>query len=720
MHRHTRFFNILPPNYRLKMIVIRKSLLFTCCSLFVYSFVFSQDSISLQQSLQPNPYAPAPLITVKGELFRTFPSDNFLDAVTGLFPGTFLHRQGANNFLFVVNGLLLTDINSISLHDIEEVSFSINSLNGNLYPFSKAGIFYITTRKYRGEKIQLSFNAQYDVSWQKNNKSTSLTNTVNTQQTTTQPGHWLSNHFSLVTGGKNWELYTAVQLNETSTPKAVVKATSVYPGIRTNDSTITNGIQNGITIRSFAQFLYRFSSALKAGVTGSYFNGYTKSDTTLQEYLYPNLAGNRTTGIKSSLPYSTVAGFIDWTPLHHLSNRITAEYAVDKLDNNAKDEQIGFSFTDPNLTSITTADMLAHNKLFLLRDELKYDFITTSAFHMGVKAIFSYLNHHLDYKNNVLRSQNGIPAQFQTQTFGGWEKVSALNPNLYFSYKNLVSGYAGYALRLNKGADMFTGKSKTNPYAGLVFDVKKLVPGVNKLDRLDLSVDYASLLKNNLDSYWLPGIDNASETRPSFLTGSYYAPSTTGTSKLSLQKTNLIAIQVNAGFLNDRLLAGAVYSRKKTDSLYVVNFYYTYYVNISETQQSFAVYVAGKLINRPLMTWTVSGNIQYFPQAAYENGHTPVTSIQSLKDQWQAGLQNSITWNNWYARINGLLALNKKTVNTWLLNYAQIGYNFKNARHLLLQRTSIFLQVRNALVSSASKNYYGYYSYGGAGLNLEL
>ena len=126
---------------------MKKFLLCSTLALWISVSLIAQDSTSSQQPGASSLYSAAPLITIKGEEIRRFPSNNFLDAVNGLFPWVFSLTPNREDFLFVVNGFLLTDVNSLSLNDIEEITFTRNNLNGGLYPFSRDGTFFITMKK---------------------------------------------------------------------------------------------------------------------------------------------------------------------------------------------------------------------------------------------------------------------------------------------------------------------------------------------------------------------------------------------------------------------------------------------------------------------------------------------------------------------------------------------------------------------------------------------
>ncbi|MEP7108642.1 MAG: hypothetical protein ABI760_11680 [Ferruginibacter sp.] len=708
---------------------MKNFLLFTICALLISKFAFSQDSMALQKPGTPNPYAAVSLIIIKGEEFRRFPSGSFLDAVNGLFPWVFSLAADANNFLFVVNGFLTPDINSISLYDIEEVSFMRNNLNGSLYPFSKAGTFYITTHKFAAGKAVFSFNTQYNIIRDKDGymPSTTTGGIARTQSSKNKVGYLLSTHASALAGGKKWELYVSAQLDKLTTPKGRNTTVSTYTGINLKDSTLINSIQKQLNFRSFAQFSYRFSSKLQFGITGSYFHGTTNRDTTSSGY-YTDGTVNAVNEIRSTLPFYHTGAFGYWAPLPKLSIRVSIEYAADRLNDNNEYVANILGFGNPDHTSTSTAETVLHSNRFLLRNELKYNFISGPKFQSGFSTVFSYLQQKQNYNYSAVSKDGygGTAARGSTINVG--QKLTSLNPGFYFSLHKIFSGYAGYAFLLNKGISRFTAASKSNPYAGIVFDIKNIFNAGDKLNRFDLSLEYGDLTRNNANNNWLPAVANPSQFFPSPVLGftiSPFNPSTFPNSSLAniFLKNRLITIQVNTALFNNRLAVGAEWSKLQSEYIYnyLTNFggsVFSVNVKDKESQKGAAAYLAAKMIDQPAIAWTIRLNVLFLPPAGFQLNATINPAIISLKDQFQAGLQNKVSYKKWYAQLNGLMALNNKKVNSFLLNYLLAGYGFSGESNRLLNKVSLFVQARNLISSGPSKDYYGYFTYGGAGISL--
>jgi hypothetical protein len=705
---------------------MRKILSLIAIALFVGECVASQDTLLLQNSRTPNPHSPAPLIVVKGDEIRRFPGTNFMDAVNGLFPWVSSLSPDANEFLFVVNGFVLPDINSLSLNDIEEVTFVKNDLNGRLFPFSRAGTFYVTTRKHTGAKATINFNSQYNAVWQQNNRNGQNVTTspviTSKQNFDNKAGHLLSNQSSLLAGGNKWELYLSAQLDQSAGPTNASTTISTNQ-LNRKDTSVYNARDRFLNVRSFAQFIYRSSATLEFGITGSYFHGDLQQNRTQADY---NPTGSFTGAYrsKSVLPYYHGGAFINWQPLKNLSNRVSAEYANDELTEDGSNQTIGTSTAFPSITSVKTSRALLKNKRLLLRDELKYNFVTNSRIRAGVSTVFSYLDQEPDFAYNEFMTTTGGAASASGSTMHYKQKLTSLNPAFYFSYNNILSAYGGYAFLLNKDISKASSSDRSNPYAGLVFDFKQMTRST-KISRLDLSLTYADMARNNANNYWLPGIANAAQFFPSSIMSFGTSIPVFSIPNPSLAniilKNRLAAVEANAGFKNNKLLIGAAYNELRSDFIYLYNFSFggvnsVMALRAIEKKHGVSGYVAAKLIDKQSKSWLLRFNA-LLSNADYDLQNNNVPSIK-LKDEFQAGLQNHFTYKKWYGQVNGLMQLNDNTVNTFILNYLLVGYNFSGRKSNMMNKVSIFAHARNLLASSSSRNYYHYYSYGGAGINL--
>lgn len=709
---------------------MKKFLLCSTLSLWISVSLIAQDSASLQHPSALYSYQAPPLITIKGEDIRRFPSSNFLDAVNGLFPWVFSLTPNSNDFLFVVNGFLLMDVNGLSLNDIEEVTFTRNNLNGGLYPFSRAGTFFITTKKASESNTLFSFSAQYNSVSDKSNTGTVVQQpgvTVD-ESGKRKSGHLLSTHGSVLAAGKKWNLYVSAQLDQSADPNFYKNLNVSYSYMDRKDSSTFNGSKSQLNVRSFAQLTYQLSSKINIGIYGTYFHGNTNRDTS-RLYHSRNQVFDNVTASTATLPRYNAGAFINWTILKNLYNRVSFEYAYEKLDDNSNTATQLLTPQTPLTNSNNKRVDLAHGKHLLLRDELSYSFITLSKFQAGVSTIFSYLNQKSDYKGtSVTSSDNGIISA-SSSSLRYSQKLTSLNGKFYFSYNHIFSGYAGYAMLINKGISRFSQASKSNPYAGVELNIKNMLkPG--KINRLDLSLNYGDLTRNNSNSYWLPGVSNSFLSIPSPIISSnvFIGFNSTIFPNPSLAniilKNRLIAVQANAGFINNRLLAGMEWSQLELQNLYLITFpsgpgnVSSIFVKGKEIQKGVSAYAAAKLLDKPLKKWTLRFNALIpHVQHRLEANNYPI--IKGTNNQLQAGLQNYFSFRSWFIHLNGLAAFNKTTVNSFIFNYVLAGYEFPGSNYRK-QKICVFAQARNLLLSGSLKNYYNYYSYFGAGVNISF
>ncbi|MEO6455538.1 MAG: hypothetical protein ABIN97_15770 [Ginsengibacter sp.] len=709
---------------------MKKFLLCSTLGLCISVSLIAQDSTTLKYSGASNPYQAVPLITIKGEEIRRFPSNNFLDAVNGLFPWVFSLIPNSNDFLFVVNGFLLIDINSLSLNDIEEVTFTRNNLNGGLYPFSRAGTFFITTKKTSESNTLFSFSAQYNSASDKSNTVVAVLQPGATvdESTKRKSGHLFSIHGSVLAAGKKWNLYVSAQLDQSANPNISKNLNVSYSYMTRKDSSTLNGSKNQLNIRSFAQFTYRLSSKIDMGIYGSYFHGNINRDTSRLYHSQNEVFNNVTTGT-ATLPHYNGGAFINWAILKNLYNHVSFEYLYEKLDDNSNAATQLSTPQTPLTHSNNKTVYLAYDKSMLVRDELSYSFITLSKFQAGVSATFSYLDQKPDYKGtSVTSGENGIiSASGSSLQYN--QKLTSLNGRFYFSYNHIFSGYAGYAKLINKGISRFSSASKSNPYAGVELNIKNMLKTGN-INRLDLSVNYGDLTRNNSNSYWLPEVSNSFLSIPSPIISNnvFIGFNTTIFPNPSLAniilKNRLVAIQVNAGFINNRLLAGIEWSQLELQNLYLIgiavggNNTGGVFVKGKETQKGISAYVAAKLVDKPFKKWTLRFNtLVPSVQHHLDAGNYPI--IQGTNDQLQAGIQNHLSFHNWFLQLHGLTAFNKTTVNSFMFNYILAGYEFPGSNYRK-QKICVFVQARNLLVFGALKNFYNYYSYYGGGVNISF
>src|SRR5688572_15335312 len=286
--------------------------------------VFAQDSLVAKTFIQQARYINPSLITIKGEEFSRFPSTRFLDAVNGLFPWIFSSNPDPNNYIYIVNGHVLSDINGISLYDIEEVSFA-RQMDPRYYPFTKAGTFYIKTKTVESRKPMISFNTQYNYSWNKDRQAIIPPTSPSETKLNNGSGFLQTNHLSIATGTKDLHFYASAQAEFLNSPEAMMEIKSNSGG--SEYYSINNGNSRQLNLKAFTSLTYRFSEKVSAGFTANYAHSNTKADSTRHATIEPQGAvTDQSIKSKSPLSYYHLGYFVNVTPIKNLSNKLYFEY----------------------------------------------------------------------------------------------------------------------------------------------------------------------------------------------------------------------------------------------------------------------------------------------------------------------------------------------------------------------------------------------------------
>jgi hypothetical protein len=720
---------------------MRKCVILILPYLFFSLHIFSQDSLHSKNNTEyKNIYPASPLIVIKGDEIRRFPSTNFLDAVNGLFPWVLSETPDPNNFLFVLNGYLLPDINGLSLEDIDEIVFTRNNLNGDLYPLSRAGIFYIKTKITNNNKPEINFNSQYNTVWNKNAQvlpavslfpGYSMENHI-----MNKPGHFFRNQLSLAAGGKKLHLYTSLQLDAIQEPhlyqKRFIEPTGLY-----SDTTESNLKTRTTHLKAFLNLGYNFTDKLNAGISANYFNGQRKENSEWTDYL-GYYSSYYITQSKTPLPYYYIGSFINWNLLHNLRNKFSFEYSDNSFNYTQTTELKSYLNGILNLQRTTITTTNPYNKNYLFRNQSEYDIFSKGRFRSGAATIFSYVHNKFFSESTTAQIQNGSLFSLSRSMRSEMGKTTILNPSIHFSYDNLFSGYAGYAFLLNKGISRYSKSSRSNPYAGFSVNLKNALK-IKAANRLDLCFNYGDLTENNSNNYWLSSFNPDEFSTSSQVYGFsqlIFIPNPS--LQFILLKNKLLGTQINSGFLNDRILAGAEWTSLELQRLFLVSVPlggnmngYTV-VSGKEKETGFTIYMAGKLIDKREMHWDTRFNL-LFPRVRYEiNGVQPFET-RPVNYILQAGIQNKFRFREFNIQANVSYGFDRKyyvpefnqilvqkKFNEFILNYLLFSYDLSNSKNPVLRNLGIFIQGRNLLSSKKAKEYYRYNSYGGVGINLKI
>lgn len=689
----------------------------------------AQDSLKLTSNPAPGITSPAaPVITVKAEDIRRFPSANFLEALEGFFPWVHGPGQSTDNFLFIVNGVLLADVNSISLHDVEEISFTRDNLYGGLLPLAKAGTFFITLKK-ADNRLQVNFNSQFnfidnrDKPFYKYDAGFRPPVTVLTNDINNGTGNYFLNHLSVSQAGNKYDWHAGIYYNGQKTPglqqKAVIK--NVLGTIQDTVSPTVKGRLKEYGV--LGTFNYQLLSSLKAGVMINYAGKNYNGDTGIIRtsdifYSYTNETS------RIDFRTFTASVYLQWQPFTRLSNRLSANYVHFKQDAEENGEQVYLSQAI-DTRYLTVGYDRAKTKGLLISNHLAYTIVKNDRINAGIDITANWFKQ--DFKNEdrfvvTYLTTPPVPASVSGSAVQYNRKDITVNPAFHFSYKNSISAYAGAGYQFGSikiGDIKFS--DRVNPYAGIDLDLKNIFTAGKAIDVLHLSFNYAKLARS---SYVLPEIKLGNQPpSPPVFSGSF-VPSTNLSDKIEDQ---MIAVKLTAGLLQSKLLFTAEWSKLTYDKIF---FYQPtgsqslYAVMDKETAQGFSIHTSAKLINRKKLQLSTRLSVllpKIMSATEYPGALNYINDVAM-----RSGLQNRLTFKNYFLQVNALMYFNQayavtvegaSRANYFVINNLLAGLNMNNTKGIL-KNSTLFVQVRNLYVSNELKEQHIYNRFMGAGVNI--
>lgn len=678
--------------------------------LLVSQLSFSQDSLSSSA----HRYWGKPLIVIRGEEFMRFPSLKFQDAVNTLYPWLFSQESSPNQYNYIVNGQLLFDINSISLYDIEEVSFNRLPVDGSYFPFSNTGTFYITTRSAKG-KGTLRFNSQYNYVWQKDQHISPYVNGQGTAQLNKNGGYLQSNHLSYsVTKGK-LNFYSSATLDLSKDPpnrNDIIFDDALY--YSSYDRKFND-------IKGYLALKYQFTETLEAGIAGSYFHSSAKDKLIDQRDIdFGSNTNHSFTTVNSESPLSRyyANAFINWSPLKGLRNEFSYTFTHNKNDLDRNGYQGILNTGSPAMVREQFIDVKQKANYHLFRNKLTYA-IDAGRWHIKTDGIFTYLNLKGEYTGSSVETQNGAPWSATTIWIRPLQKISTLTPLAEINYDDLFSIYGGWALVLNKKKAADLDGVNSNPFAGATLHLKKIAR-IENMDRFDLSFHYSDMIQTTANPYWLPYIN-----RPESLIPNPQFGTTVQANEMEIAKNNTLSIQAQASFNNEKWLLGAEWNK--------ITYNDNVFVPISNgsggviyipargktTEQGFSFYGQARLVQHGNTEWKTRLNV-LIPDAKYN--YPAIAISDSGFSALQIGWQNNFRFRNFFAQLNASIETDRPVLNStgYTLNYFVIGYNLPVSTTSIFSNANIFIHGRNLVADEDSKKMAWFESYGGIGVNLSF
>lgn len=696
------------------------------------SHVNAQSIPSLPVSSGDSSRTRSNFIIIKGDEIRRFPSPNFMDAVNGLFPWVFSPALNQNDYLFVINGFIYPDVNSINLNDIEEVIFTRDNLYGYLFYFSRAGTFVITTKTPKEGKIKINFNSQYNANWNHDKYLTFPNWTApKANDLDNKTGHYLDEHLSVSWGGKKLRIYFSASLNDQQLPRVNQNAIfSTLPG-----DTLKNGkvITNYGTQRLMLNMSYRFSKKIEAGITGDYSHHHYQNELNYDR----NFTGSHSTSqsiLRVPIKYCHAAAFINYNILKNLSNTLFAEYLFEKPVSDGNITSKYLSDNNPPIEFSGTSNTKSSNKKYNIRDRLLYKLIPNGKFKSDISFTFAYLRRNASIQNLTNNYQNGTYSSSSGYWLSFKEKLASLNPQYNFSYQRYISGYVGASYLFGKKTFKdVADKSKKGIYAGLEVNLTPFLKNNNAVTSLSLSTTYSDLAQNNANDYWLSlpylsaGIDLSGTLTSNRASNDPF--------KIHLARNKIFIIALNAGLLNGRVHFIAGWDQSKSDEFYLLQIYTyppsTFFVSGVETAQGLSFALAARVIDKHKSRWQSRLNL-LFPKTKLDKAGTAAHATP-YRSSMRGGWQNQIECNRFFMQVNATLDIGHvyypnnnnypwttEKHNEATLNYVVVGYKVPLSASAKVKDLSVFVHARNLFASERLMELYEYDHYAGIGVNVGL
>lgn len=380
--------------------------------------IAAQDS--LHYDVQKNNginYPIESVLIINADEIKRYPSNNFLSAVEGIFPGIFGTEVQVQHFSFVVDGFMLSDINGIDLNDIQTIAFSRSNVYGGMLPFSTQGTFFITTKKAPGKKTIISFNSKQSISLSYPGKlfsteSSSYPNTIIIQNEFSHgTGYFSGNHLSVEKAGDKYKIHAGGYFNKTyfPAPDQTFILKNTFDSLSRVMDASSKGSENNYGV--FVNADYSFSSKITAGINANYAHVKFDSDSSFLQYY--NSFSNQSDGVEhAALNLVNVAGYLNWKPTEVLDNKLSIEYNRKGLEinDNWLYQSLGTSLYKTKRTGL---DQFKTNAV-LIKDELKYHVLQKSNFQTDVILNSFWFKTNTKDQSNVSYVSDGNISQFQS------------------------------------------------------------------------------------------------------------------------------------------------------------------------------------------------------------------------------------------------------------------------------------------------------------------
>lgn len=647
-------------------------------------------------------------VTIKATELEKIPFTNISDVITTWLYGYYGDRK---SYVYVVDGLLNTDVNAFSIFDIDEITMVQNAavyINGAL---PGQVLLLVKTKRNTKPGTGVMVSGQ--------------TNLVN--QRNTYPGSTVKsttnvyNHYYLGAYKNSGAVSAGISASFQHNPYPLFVSPlgdrpyninrfkfNGYLTAKLGNSNLLN-ITAGYVPQSDDMKIATWSIIQQGGII----NMYEGSGN--QNSLYANI----------SLTSNLGGGFV---------NKLNVGYQSRKTNMSLFQKQEANQFIYPTTYTITNTnktDSSSNAKSVIISDDLSYNF------RIGKISIRPNVN--FTYKNvtdNATRFIAGTSTQGGGQTYSnsreGIDKssISLLTPSLTFNYADMVLLQGGFQKHLNK--DLYSrykvDRLDALPFVNLGVDALKIANVKNTRSSLMLSASYAKALGIIREPY-LPLSDQivglVSNTYP-------YLPGT------DIGKTfDQFQAGLSYSILNGRLSFSYNHQLIKTSEPILFGQYYPpaytfyQYIVFDRKINLDRVEVNAEILNKGNFKWLSTLNASLIRSKLIDENKSlsPISLYQLTTNIVTGGFINRLTYNKVSAGLDVLYCFNQERYNgvvngelqtgkynSFNLQNLYVGYNFKALKGKDIE---VYANLRNMFMNpnSTITNNFRFY---GLGFNAKL
>jgi hypothetical protein len=632
-------------------------------------------------------------ITIKGEQLEKMPFTSLYEAINAWSYG---YYAGRGNIVYVIDGIVVNDVNAYSVYDIQEVTLVQNALIQANGATRQQQLALITTRKGGPGKQGMVIAGQSFLV-----KGDNVQSPLNNNNTATETNYFHQYQISAYQKTKN--IQYGLSANYLRDVSPATKDPNYKTNVPTNSDrfringwfTAKLGKAHELSIRINA--MPQISDYDRSLIDNIPFGTYTNQ---LKEHTTQTLF-NPTVSLRSRLG----AGF---------TNEFTASYASSKTKSKTEQTTINTS-TNKYYQVFQSSRTL---KQVLLMDQLNYHASLDDNWSVepSVNFTFRYLKNDYDYSQASMT--NGNITSINTATYNQEGRIFLLTPSINLYYRNSFNIQGGLLANLSKTYGQEVRKAL--PFVTTSVDVLRLanagnptslkffgsVAQADNVGDIALSLDNPSVIPYYLGPILGPSI-------PSMPSG--------------LAPDNSFWIWqagTRLGILNELVTVNYFFERRNFTAEVFVQMpsnYIAVYPDI--TSSTHHLDINATVVNKNSIYWRTGLNATSIKSKTdkdpgFYSTHTVLGDLNSDKASWTGGWVNRFSWRKFTAGLDMLYYFNpdqlptipgESKVDALSLQNVYVGYqlNLKGTKGLELYADCRNPRQDKDIKISGNKKYYG-------------